>query len=73
LSIGGFYNRPRFFRDIKDEFNIYSALKIRKESEISVGYLYKMPMREESISTNIGLNSEAHLSYTKGKFKVSKY
>lgn len=72
LSIGGFYNRPRFFRDIKDEFNIYSALKIRKESEISVGYLYKMPMREESISTNIGLNSEAHLSYTKGKFKVSK-
>lgn len=72
LSIGGFYNRPRFFRDIKDEFNIYSALKIRKESEISVGYLYKMPVREESISTNIGLNSEAHLSYTKGKFKVSK-
>lgn len=72
LSIGGFYNRPRFFRDIKDEFNIYSALKIRKESEISVGYLYKMPMREESISTNIGLNSEAHLPYTKGKFKVSK-
>lgn len=72
LSIGGFYNRPRFFRDIKDEFNIYSALKIRKESEISVGYLYKMPMREESISTNIGLNPEAHLSYTKGKFKVSK-
>jgi hypothetical protein len=47
-------------------------LKIRKESEISVGYLYKMPMREESISTNIGLNSEAHLPYTKGKFKVSK-
>lgn len=72
LSIGGFYNHPRFFRDIKDEFNIYSALKIRKESEISVGYLYKMPMREESISTNIGLNSEAHLPYTKGKFKVSK-
>lgn len=72
LSIGGFYNRPRFFRDIKDEFNIYSALKIRKESEISVGYLYKMPMREESISTNIGLKSEAHLPYTKGKFKVSK-
>lgn len=72
LSIGGFYNRPRFFRDIKDEFNIYSALKIRKESEISLGYLYKMPMREESISTNIGLNSEAHLPYTKGKFKVSK-
>lgn len=72
LSIGGFYNRPRFFRDIKDEFNIYSTLKIRKESEISVGYLYKMPMREESISTNIGLNSEAHLPYTKGKFKVSK-
>ncbi|MBP2617140.1 hypothetical protein [Chryseobacterium jejuense] len=73
LSIGGFYNRPRFFRDIKDEFNVYSAFKIRKESEISVGYLYKMPMKEEPNARNAGINSEAHLPYTKGKFKISKH
>lgn len=73
LSVGGFYNRPRFFRDIKDEFNIYTALKIRKESEVSVGYLYKMPMKEESDIRNISVNTEAHLPYTKGKFKISKH
>ncbi|WP_250255302.1 hypothetical protein [Chryseobacterium sp. Marseille-Q3244] len=72
ISLGGFYNHPRFFRDIKDEFNIYSAFKIRKESEISVGYLYKIPMKENSDFRNIQLDSEAHLPYTKGKFKVSK-
>lgn len=73
VSVGGFYNRPRFFRDIKDEFNIYTALKIRKESEVSVGYLYKMPMKEESDIRNISVNAEAHLPYTKGKFKISKH
>lgn len=72
VSLGGFYNHPRFFRDIKDEFNIYSAFKIRKESEISVGYLYKIPMKENSDFRNIQLDSEAHLPYTKGKFKISK-
>lgn len=72
LSVGGFYNRPRFFRDIKDEFNIFSSLKIRKESEISVGYLYKMPRKEEPDFRNIHLNTEAHLPYAKGKFKISK-
>lgn len=72
ISLGGFYNHPRFFRDIKDEFNIYSAFKIRKESEISVGYLYKIPMKENSDFRNIQLDSEAHLPYAKGKFKVSK-
>lgn len=73
LSIGGFYNRPRFYRDIKDEFNIYSAFKIRKESEISLGYLYKTPMKEESNIRNTDLKSEAHLPYAKGKFKISKH
>ncbi|MDN3691005.1 hypothetical protein QWZ06_01350 [Chryseobacterium tructae] len=72
VSLGGFYNHPRFFRDIKDEFNIYSAFKIRKESEISVGYLYKTPLKENSNLGNIRFNSEAHLPYAKGKFKISK-
>ena len=72
ISIGGFYNHPRFFRDIKDEFNIYSTFKIRKESEISAGYLYKTPLNDESNSVFKRLNSEAHLPYAKAKFKITK-
>ncbi|WP_255812897.1 hypothetical protein [Chryseobacterium sp. MA9] len=72
VSLGGFYNHPRFFRDIKDEFNIYSSFKIRKESELSVGYLYKTPRKEEIRYGDIRLDSDAHLPYTKGKFKISR-
>lgn len=72
FSFGGFYNHPRFFRDIKDEFNIYSTLKIRKESEITAGYLYKIPRKGEINFGNIRLYSETHLPYTAGKFKISE-
>lgn len=72
FSVGGFYNHPRFFRDIKDEFNVYSTFKIRKESEITAGYLYKVPRKGEMNFGNIRLDSEAHLPYTAGKFKISK-
>jgi len=71
VSIGGFYNHPRFFRDIKDEFNIYSTFKIRKESEITAGYLYKIPRKGEINFGNIRLYSETHLPYTAAKFKIS--
>lgn len=74
ISIGGFYNHPRFFRDIKDEFNIYSTLKVNKESEITAGYLYKIPRTEEnSFGPNgLKLDSNAHLPYATGKFKLNK-
>lgn len=72
VSLGGFYNHPRFFRDIKDEFNMYSAFKIRKESELTVGYLYKTPRKEEIRYGDIRLDSDAHLPYAKGKFKISR-
>ncbi|MCJ7933628.1 MAG: hypothetical protein MUW56_08310 [Chryseobacterium sp.] len=72
VSLGGFYNHPRFFRDIKDEFNVYSAFKIRKESEITVGYLYKTPRKGEINYSNVKLDADAHLPYTKGKFKISR-
>ncbi|MFY1048391.1 hypothetical protein [Chryseobacterium sp. GP-SGM7] len=74
ISLGGFYNHPRFFKDIKDEFNIYSKLKIAKESEITAGYLYKIPRTDnENIGfTNIRLDSNAHLPYLTGKFKLNK-
>ncbi|GAA4166909.1 hypothetical protein GCM10022217_41360 [Chryseobacterium ginsenosidimutans] len=72
VSLGGFYNHPRFFRDIKDELNVYSIFKIHKESEITAGYLYKIPRKGEMNFGNIRLDSEAHLPYTSGKFKISK-
>lgn len=72
VSLGGFYNHPRFFRDIKDELNVYSTFKIRKESEISVGYLYKTPRKVDIYYGDARLDSDAHLPYTKGKFKISR-
>lgn len=75
VSVGGFYNHPRFFRDIKDEFNIYSKFRLAGESEITAGYLYKVPRRE-----NVGpgfsgfrLDSDAHLPYLAGKFKLNNH
>jgi hypothetical protein len=72
ISLGGFYNHPRFFRDIKDEFNIYSTFKIRKESEIKVGYLHKIPRLGEMNFGNIRLDSDASLPYVAGKFKLTE-
>ncbi|WP_411811844.1 hypothetical protein ACLB9Y_00070 [Chryseobacterium scophthalmum] len=74
ISFGGFYNHPRFFRDIKDEFNMYSKLKIGKQSEITAGYLYKIPRAESTDITfsNMRLDSDAHLPYVIGKFNINK-
>ncbi|MCD0479436.1 hypothetical protein LPB90_13320 [Chryseobacterium sp. LC2016-29] len=74
ISFGGFYIHPRFFKDIKDEFNIYSKLKIGKQSEITAGYLYKIPRIESTdlAFSNLRLNSNAHLPYLTGKFKLNE-
>ncbi|WP_326981207.1 hypothetical protein VUJ46_13135 [Chryseobacterium sp. MYb264] len=72
IRLGGFYNHPRFFRDIKDEFNVYSTFKIRKESEITAGYLHKIPRAGERNYGTIRLDSEAHLPYAAGKFTLTK-
>lgn len=74
LSFGGFYNHPRFFRDIQDEFNVYSKIKFAKESEITVGYLYKIPRKDNSLLSFSGFrfHSDAQLPYLAGKFKLNK-
>lgn len=74
LSFGGFYSHPRFFGDIKDEFNAYAKYKITGASEITAGYLYKIPRTENngSGSSTFRLDSNAHLPYLTGKFKLSK-
>ncbi|GAB0156904.1 hypothetical protein CHRYSEOSP005_21710 [Chryseobacterium sp. Alg-005] len=74
FSFGGFYNHPRFFRDIRDEFNVYSQLKMGKESEITAGYLHKIPRKNEDFLnfSNVILDSPAHIPYLKGKFQLNK-
>ncbi len=74
FSFGGFYNHPRFFRDIKEEFNGYLRYRIARESEITAGYLYKIPGPENSgisLST-FRLDSNARLPYLTGKFRLHK-
>lgn len=74
ISFGAFYNHPRFFRDIKDEFNFYTKFKIAKESEIAAGYLLKSPGNENvnfSFNNNI-IDSDAHLPYIMGKMQINK-
>lgn len=63
ITVGGFYNHPRFFRDIKDEFNVYSKFNFNNQTEITAGYLYKIPFSEE-----FGLNT--HLPYVAGKARL---
>lgn len=73
ISFGGFYNHPRFFIDIKDEFNFYMKFNVAKESEITAGYLYKIP-RKENVNfsfSNLRVDSNAHLPYISAKFKLN--
>ncbi|KFC34663.1 hypothetical protein FF18_06525 [Elizabethkingia anophelis] len=75
VSLGGFYNHPRFFRDIKEEFNIYSQFRFGKQTEITAGYLYKIPQTDINnnyYSSNTYLSSKAHLPYLVAKFKPFK-
>ncbi|MCL1671121.1 hypothetical protein [Elizabethkingia ursingii] len=75
VSIGGFYNHPRFFRDIKEEFNIYSQFRFGKQTEITAGYLYKVPQTDINNNYYLSstyLNSNAHLPYLIAKFTPFK-
>ncbi|OPB89034.1 COG1470 family protein [Elizabethkingia ursingii] len=75
VSIGGFYNHPRFFRDIKEEFNIYSQFRFGKQTEITAGYLYKVPQTDINNNYYLSstyLNSNAHLPYLIAKLTPFK-
>ena len=43
ITIGGFYNSPRFFKDIKAAFHVFSSVALSKETELSAGYYFKKP------------------------------
>lgn len=75
VSIGGFYNHPRFFRDIKEEFNIYSQFRFGKQTEITAGYLYKVPQTDINNNYYLSstyLSSNAYLPYLIAKFTPFK-
>ncbi|TDB59535.1 hypothetical protein [Arundinibacter roseus] len=44
VILGGFYNRPRFFRDIKNEASVYAKYQLNRQTEMTISYLYKMPV-----------------------------
>ncbi len=53
FGLSGFYNKPRFFKNIEDEFNIKSNYAINKSNTLSIGYLQKRQTK----------NSSTHLPY----------
>jgi len=72
MTVGGFYNRPRFFRDIKEEFNIYTTYKLNESTQFTAGYLYKTPLDEPNryaFQNNL-LQSDAHLPYLIAETRV---
>lgn len=72
VSLGGFYNRPRFFSDIQHEYNVYTTAKVAKQSELTAGFLYKTPRSGEQQFGSLPLDSDAKLPYVKGKFQITK-
>lgn len=72
ITVGGFFMQPRFFRDIKSETNLFSTYKIKSETEVTLGYLYKVPdIRADKRAWNT-LRANARLPYFKGKYQVNK-
>lgn len=59
LEVGGFYNKPRFFRDIKEEINLYTKVNFNAKNNISYGYLLKRKDHQDD-----------HLQYVSGETTV---
>lgn len=58
VELGGFYNKPRFYSDIKDEFNLYAKFDFNSKNNIRYGYLLKR--MEDDVVDN-------HLHYIYGE------
>lgn len=63
FTFGGFFNHPRFFQDIENEFNLFSKVKIKKSSELTLGYLYKAPGSDSAYYSAYGLREKTQLPY----------
>lgn len=64
LEVGGFYNRPRFVENIKEEFNVFSKFQIDSNLYVTGGYLLKTPHHQSSqLYSRLFLSKNAHLPY----------
>ncbi|WP_312078848.1 hypothetical protein [Chryseobacterium sp.] len=72
VSFGGYYTKPRFFRDITEEFNVYSKYKIRENSFITAGYLYKVFNPRQQNSPYLYNSDFAHLPYLNSEIELTK-
>ena len=75
IALGAFYNSPRFFKDIKSETNVYVSYKVKEKSEITLGYLHKMPNQLPDMlgyASPYYLKSQARLPYLKSNILINK-
>lgn len=63
ITLGSFYNRPRFFGGIKSEVAVYARYQLNEQAEMTLSYLYKTPI------TGVG---ESNLPSIAGKTKLLK-
>lgn len=72
LSIGGFYNRPRFFREIDSELNLRTTLKVDSNTKFTAGYLYKQPLNgyDRQGSPYYPFPYSSHLPYLIGQTRM---
>ncbi len=59
VEFGGFYNNPRFYSDIKEEFNLYAKFSFNSKNNIRYGYLLKRMERDV-------IDSHLHYVYGEG-------
>ncbi|MBK7099561.1 MAG: hypothetical protein IPH58_16160 [Sphingobacteriales bacterium] len=72
ISIGGFYNRPRFFDNIKEEWNVFSKFRPIDGMELTAGYLYKEAPSVQDGTFGRPKYSFARLPYFKTTARIAK-
>lgn len=74
FTFGGFYNHPRYFGAIKDEFNVFTSIRFNENTELTAGYLLKLPQNQnqnEASRFNVFYET-MHLPYLKAEFSPFK-
>ena len=72
FSIGGFFNRPRFFENIKEEWNVFSKFRPIEGIEMTAGYLYKEAPSVQDGTFGRPKYSIARLPYFKTTARIAK-
>src|SRR5690554_1848783 len=62
-EVGGFYNNPRFYKDIEEEINLYTQYNFNKKNHLRYGYLNKQMENQ---------NENYHLHFLTGETTLFK-